>query len=491
LLRLTWLGFGRETYVKTRRACTGPVFRHEFVTWCYAGALVLVHRNLRTLALLACIAGFALCPRTVRANGAFPAVSQLLADPTDPAHLVLRSNFGLLVTHDRGANWDLVCEAGLGYKDIEPAIALLADGTTIAALPNGIAHGATECAFGLARGVSAYVADVARVPDTPGQAVAVSVEIDSGVSQVWRTLDTGRSWQPWGAALSELNAATLDIAGDDAGTLYVSGVSQTDTVEGVLARSLDGGQTWTRWDVPGVNKLSAPYIAAIAADDADTLYVRLSGSPGRLLVTRDGGAHWSAILDFAGPIDGFALSPDGRYALASGRVDGVWRASTSELAFERISCTKLRCLSWTHAGLFACADEFQAGFLVGESLDAGFTFEPKLHMSCVRGPLSCASESPVAQACDASWPALSEVLGKDCANAGFTPKGDCSDSGAADAGATAGAGAGGGGAKSNLRPAAGCSLSGPGRARGVGLVALATLMCAMARRRASSSRHRR
>ncbi len=119
----------------------------------------------------------------MQANGAFPAVSQLVADPSDPTHLVLRSNFGLLITHDRGESWDLVCEAGLGYQNIEPAIAVLSDGTTIAGLPNGIAHGSTECAFASAEGIHEYVADVARVPGTAGRAVAVSVDIDRGVSQ--------------------------------------------------------------------------------------------------------------------------------------------------------------------------------------------------------------------------------------------------------------------------------------------------------------------
>jgi hypothetical protein len=447
----------------------------------------------RILALLACFAALGLCPGSVWANGAFPAVSQLISDPSDPAHLVLRSNFGLLISHDRGLHWDLVCEAGLGYQDIEPAIALLSDGTTIVALPNGIAHGASECAFSLATGVSAYVADVARMPFAPRRAVAVSVDIEAGVSQVWRSLDAGRSWGPWGAALSELNAATLDVAGDREGTLYVSGISQNETVKGVLARSLDGGQTWTRSDVPGANKLSAPYIAAIAADDPNTLYVRLSGSPGRLLVTHDGGAHWTAVLDFSGPLDGFALSPDGLYALASGRVDGVWRASTTDLAFQRVSCTKLRCLSWTNAGLFACAEEFQAGFLVGESRDFGFTFEPRLHLSCVRGPLSCASDSSVAEACDAGWPALAEVLGSDCANAVFMPESDCSEGGRAgtSGGPLAGAGAGSARADAGLRPRAGCSLSAPGHAQGSALVALIALVCAAATLRASNSKRDR
>jgi len=448
---------------------------------------------LKTFALLALLAASMLPARRAEANGAFPAVSQLLGDPSDPTHLVLRSNFGLLITHDRGSNWDLVCEAGLGYQNIEPATAVLSDGTTIVALPNGIAQGKTECTFALAGGISGYVADVARVPDADGQAVAVGVEIDAGVSQVWWSADAGQSWSPFGNALDELNATTLDVAGTQGSTVYVSGVTQTGNVSGVLARSSDGGQSWTRFDIPGANKLSAPYIAGIAADDPDTVYVRLSGNPGQLLASHDGGAHWTKVLDFTGPLDGFALSPDGRFVLASGRTDGVWRARTSDLAFERVSCTKLRCLSWTSAGLFACADEYQAGFLVGQSSDSGVTFQPKLHLSCVRGPLACDGASPVAQACDAGWPALAEVLGTDdCANATFTPRDACSEGGGSSGGASATAGSAasalsGGGSATTAPPraAGGCSLS-AAAARGPLLLTLATLLCGIGRRRVAA-----
>ena len=364
---------------------------------------------------------------SARANGAFPAVSQLVADPSQPAHLVLRSNFGLLTTRDRGQTWDLVCEAGVGYENVEPPIAVLSDGTTIAALPTGVAHGvASECAFSVGAGLSGYVADVARVPNAPSQAIAVSVDIDASTSRVWRSLDGGGSWAPIGGVLGDLNAATLDAATDDPRTFYVSGVSQAGSVKGVLARSSDAGGSWQRYDVPGVSKVSAPYIAAVATEDRDTVYVRLSGTPGRLLVTHDGGQHFDPVLDFEGPLDGFALSPDGRFALAAGRLDGVWRASTTSLAFERLSCARLRCLSWTSSGLFACADESQAGFLVGESLDEGASFEARLHLSCVRGPLACDGESSVSRACTPLWPGISERLGTDCAAAGsFVPSTAC------------------------------------------------------------------
>jgi photosystem II stability/assembly factor-like uncharacterized protein len=405
--------------------------------------------------------------RAAQANGAFPAVSQLVADPARAAHLVLRSNFGLLTTSDRGTTWDLVCEAGIGYQNIEPGIAVLGDGSTIAALGAGIARSdAAECDFTLGSGMSAYVADVSRVPGSQLEAVAVSVDMDQGESQVWHSTDSGQSWQALGSALPNLNALTLDVASDDPNTLYVSGTTQSASVSGVLAHSADAGQHWDVRNIPGVSKISAPYIAAVA--DAQTVYVRLSGSPGSLLVTRDSGMNFRTVLTFRGPFDGFALSPDGQLALASGRSDGVWRASTQSLAFEQLSCAEVRCLSWSAAGLFACADEFEAGFLVGESVDRGLTFEPRLHLSCVRGPLSCASGSSVGSVCPAAWPAISEQLGTDCANAGsFTPVTACAGGSSGSAAGEAGANSaeGGvrnapeaGGASGSYTPHGGCSV---------------------------------
>jgi photosystem II stability/assembly factor-like uncharacterized protein len=360
-------------------------------------------------------------------------VSQLVNDPSDAAHLVLRSNFGLLTTRDGGQNWDLVCEGGIGYQNIEPPIALLDDGSTIAALSQGIARGAVNaCDFAVASGVSAYIADVSRVPGMPGHAVAVSVDIAANVSQVWQSADDGSSWTTLGNALADLNAATLDVTSDDASVVYVSGSSQSGSPNGVLARTNDGGQTWARYSVPGTSTVSAPYIAAISASDPRLVYVRLSGVPGHLLVTRDGGEHFTPLLDFSGPFDGFALSPDGQLALASGRVDGVWRAPTSTLAFEQLSCARLRCLSWSDSGLYACADEFEAGFLVGQSEDQGLSFSPLLHLSCVRGPLACAASTSVGAVCPQAWPAISEQLGTDCASASsFTPSTECRDAGSA------------------------------------------------------------
>lgn len=372
------------------------------------------------------------CPRVARANGAFPEVSQLVADPADRSHLVLRSNFGLLVTYDTGKTWDLVCEAGAGYQNIQPPIAVLEDSSVIAGLIDGIAQGDSRaCNFSAVPGVTGYIADVSRAPGGGGNAVAVSVDLNLNSSQVLAA-QGGQPWAKLGTEIADLTALTLDAAADDANIVYVSGSSQSDDPSGVLARTADGGASWKRFSVPGTTKVTPPYIAAISATDHDTLYVRTSGTPGHLLVTHDGGAHFDKPLDFTGQMDGFALSPDGKYALAAGRVDGVWRAPTSTLAFERLSCAKMRCLSWSDAGLFACADEFEAGFIVGQSQDLGASFEPVLHLSCVRGVLDCPAQTTVGDTCPMAWPMIAESLGTDCASAGsFTPSTECRDAGAA------------------------------------------------------------
>ena len=173
--------------------------------------------------------GRALLHARVQANGAFPAVSQLVGDPSDPTHLVLRSNFGLLITHDRGDSWDLVCEAGLGYQNVEPAIAAprptarpsrrsrTASLTAARNAPSVWRSAITQ----LRRGRGTCAGRAGRKPSPSASS------IDAGVSQVWRSLDGGQSWDTWGSALNELNATTLDVAGDAQGTLYVSGVSQS------------------------------------------------------------------------------------------------------------------------------------------------------------------------------------------------------------------------------------------------------------------------
>src|SRR5262245_1938351 len=113
------------------------------------------------------------------ANGVFPTAGQVVIDPSDPQHLVVRTTYGVLPTRTGTAPWDWLCETGVGYDSgFHPAVAVTEDGSVIAGLPDGVGvtH-ADMCSWAHASGASngLYIADVSTDKQTPSRAIAVSV----------------------------------------------------------------------------------------------------------------------------------------------------------------------------------------------------------------------------------------------------------------------------------------------------------------------------
>jgi hypothetical protein len=385
-------------------------------------------------------------PELARANGAFPSVSQLVYDPADAAHLVLRTTFGLLVTRDRGASWDWLCEAGAGYKDAEPPMAVLPGGVILLAVPGGVSRSdATGCDFELAEGIDALVYDLARVPSEPDSAVAISAAGTD--AQLWRSADAGKSFVPVGGVISDFIPATVDVATTDADVVNASGLSGTT---GALLRSSDGGKSFSRFPVPSATPTRRPFIAAVDPRDADTVYVRLDAQGASPLeVTHDGGKSFVTPLTTTVSALGFAISPDGKTVIASNAYDGTFRADTDTLEFEKVACSGPTCLSFSDAGLFGCGDQSLDGFVVGRSDDLGASFRRLVDFTCVRGPAACDSGTSVGSLCPAAWPDVQNQLGAtECLPPNVEPFTGCfGGAGTGDAGTT-GAGAGGGDAGS-------------------------------------------
>lgn len=401
------------------------------------------------------VLGALLITEGARANGALPAVSQLLSDPTAPDHLYLRATFGLLMTRDQGATWDWLCEEGMGYKDVEPPMAILPGGTILLALPEGVSRGdPSGCDFRPSEGIDETVVDLARVPSEPESAIAVS--LSGAVSTLWSSTDAGRSFAPVGKPIEGLIATTVDAAASNAKVVYVSGL---DGTQGVLLRSRDRGATFDSFPVPNTTTGRRPYIAAVDPEDEDTVYVRLVGVQGELQVTRDGGKSFATLLDTTLAVKGFALSPDGSTLLASNDFDGTFRASTSDYAFERIACGGHACLSWNDAGLFGCGDDMLDGYIIGRSNDEGASFTGLLDMKCVRGPLACDTATSVGAACPAAWTTVSAQLQTDqCApREQPAPYTGCFDDGGSPGTSGSASGGGSGGTGSAGRDAAGAS----------------------------------
>ncbi|HWP06217.1 MAG TPA: MYXO-CTERM sorting domain-containing protein [Polyangiaceae bacterium] len=430
-------------------------------------------------------------------------MSQLLADPDAPDHLYLRSTFGLLVTRDQGATWDFLCEEGMGYRDVEPPMAILPGGTILLALPEGVSRSdPSGCDFSRADGIGETVVDLARVPSEPKSAVAVS--LSGAVSTLWASTDEGRSFAAVGKPIDGLIATTVDVATTDADRIYLSGL---DGTQGVLLRSGDRGETFKSFPVPNTTTGRRPYIAAVDATDENTVYVRLVGVQGELQVTRDGGKSFETLLDTTLAVKGFAVSPDGSTVLASNDFDGTFRASTSDYAFERISCGGHACLSWSDAGLFGCGDDMVDGYIVGRSEDDGTSFTRLLAMPCVRGPLECDPSTSIGAACPAAWTTVSAQLGvSECESrasraqpapyTGCFAEGGSGDTTGGPSGGSGGSGGTNSAGRSSFAPEAGpglptkpgcdCRAGNASPARAAGWLAFSTAWLARRRRRARS-----
>lgn len=439
------------------------------------------------------IAGLCATSNDARANGKFPAADQLVVAPNDPSFIAARTTFGFLVTKNAGADWDLVCESGAGYQDIEPGIAITGDGTLFTGLFEGVsvAHG-DLCDWSLT--MEGIATDVSISKSNPATAIAITR--DATRSHYFESADHGDTFAPVGAALPEgFFAVTVDVAPTDPRRIYMSGFRHHEssaTQTGVFARSEDHGETWTFVDVPGTDETIKAFIGAMHPTDPDRLYMRLSKTPGGLLVTDDGGDTWTAIDTGVqtSELRGLAVSPDGTKIAIGGEYDGVWIASTEDFVFQKMSEVAIRCLTWSDAGLYACVNEklYGDGFIIGLSTDEGASFEPLLELACVRGPLTCDPGTSVATSCPAEWPGLADRLDAgSCHGVGGDASSGAGGDDAGTGGAPPTAGTGG-----TLASTASCSVTASERDRGDAwpllLLAAAAPFLRRSRRRAHPTR---
>jgi hypothetical protein len=344
------------------------------------------------------------------ANGRYPQADQLLIAANQPEFLVLRTTFGFLVSHDWGRNWDFICERAIGYSGAQdPTIGLMANGTIIAGLAEGISRSSDQgCgwAFSNADLGDSPVIDLTVRRDAAHRALALVWDAQTlgYSSRILASEDNGQSFLPYGSPIDgSVLVTTIDIASSK--HVYASGTRSVDGVRtGLLFTSDDEGKHWNEYPVPLIPKVEeGVYIAGVDPEDADTVYLRTSSATvGRLLVSHDAGKTVAVI--YSGSLLSFALSPDGRQLYFGGE-DGLHGGLATDLQFEKRSSVRLLCLAATADTVYACSDE-RSGFTVGASGDGGFTFEPLLHLKTVRGPLNCNAAE-----CARDWTAVRAQLG--------------------------------------------------------------------------------
>jgi hypothetical protein len=433
-------------------------------------------------ALCASLAALALTGPAL-ANGRYPAAGQIAVSPSKPDTILVRATYGLLFSTNVGQSWQWICEPAVGFSSVEdPMMAFTADGTLLAGIFEGLSIGTPDgCSWSFAPGglVNKYVIDVAIDKVDPTQGVLIisnSVgQDDAGapifLTQLWQTADSGKTWTQAGVDLPpQFLGLTVDTAPSDPMRVYLSGRYGPPDYPGVIERSDDRGATWQKLPIPGADSTHLPYIGAVDPHNPDILYVRLDSDPSdTLLVSIDGGMTWKTAVAATGKLMGFALSPDGATVATGGPMDGVLTAPSSTLAFTKASKVGPLCLTWTPAGLYACADEFVDMFTAGISTDQGKTFTPLMHLATLCGPLACGADTEVGMMCPALWEATAQSIYATCGDAGPS----ASSSSSSSSGTT------GTGSKS-------CSCALPGAAGGgmaAGALSLAGVFLALSRRR--------
>jgi MYXO-CTERM domain-containing protein len=406
---------------------------------------------MRFLAALGALALVLCAPPRVLANGRYPEAQRLLEHPSDPNRLYLTGTYGLLLTEDRGANWYYVCESvfALGFLEGDPLFEVLADGTLVGGIRETL-NRSTDCGCSwspkLAEPELENVFDISL--DSDGTLVALVQDITTPQARFYLTesTDRGETWQRFSELPSDtILGYTVDVAPSDTERLYAS-ITTSANPTGLLLASDDRGRTWDPHPIPSPTSDSHPYIAAVSASDPDSVYVRTDSSDSSaefaaqdaLYVTRNAGESFEAILQHQAKLLGFALSPDGGTVLAGygdpltpGRSTnydefGIYKASTTDHVFERISDEAVSCLRWTGSGVYACVADLpyapSPDLALGFAPNSDFTLAtadpltPLLDHENVQGPTAC-----TATACMETWSmglegtvAVCQALGAEC-----------------------------------------------------------------------------
>jgi MYXO-CTERM domain-containing protein len=378
-------------------------------------------------------------PLEAAAHGRFPEAGMIATDPSDPDRLFVRTTYGATVTEDHGATWYWICPESIGFNadKEDPPVVITGDGTVVAGTFGGLSVAPDGCDFGYQGGEleGRFFVDV-QPGGSAERVVAVSSNgLDNFAFEVnlWASSDSGASWAHVGASPpADFLALGLGVSASDEARLYLTGRDGTSdaALAGAVYRSDDGGETWTRFAVPGTgataDEQTLPYIGGVDPSDPDTLYVGVITTRMNvvtrfeLLASHDGAESWESVFAVADEVSGFALSPDGQTVAVAGPKQGLWTAPADTLAFTKVSELHIRCLTWAERGIYACTDQFVDGYSLGLSEDDGVTFTPLAELGSPCGPPpSCGSETSTARECTARWPLEKQELNaQDCGAAG-------------------------------------------------------------------------
>ncbi|MCC7537838.1 MAG: hypothetical protein IT379_16560 [Deltaproteobacteria bacterium] len=400
-------------------------------------------RALPSILVLASFGAAASVSSSVAAHGGPPAVRRVAFHPVEPDTLYAQATFGLLVSRDHGETWTLTCEEAIGWQPTEnPHIAGTTDGAVVFGLISGLRRSEMAlCGAGLPRADLEDVRIIALARDATDDRRHFAVTaLNADPNTVYVSPDDGITWEPSGDRLVAGDVpSSLLVAPNDAQTVYVSG-SRLDPAFGFVARSDDGGGTWTTYEVALEDAITFSLGAVDPRDARRVLAYRTSFDVADvLLLSEDGGETWDEVASVSGDVTAVAFAPDGSRAWYGSYEKGLHVSDDGGRTFApQILDLAIQCLAAREGELWVCADNYADGFALGVSTDGGDTFEPRFRYEELAGQVACAEGTRSAEVCPVAWRAISDIFGLD-AGAGADDAGaGRPDATARDAGADAG-----------------------------------------------------
>jgi hypothetical protein len=300
----------------------------------------------------------------VRANGRFPMAQVITAPPSsDGKTLVMRTTFGVLLSHDGGEHFRWLCEEALGFSSSwDPPIAVTRDGSLYVGLERGLRVSKNGCeAFAIPELDSELVSDLSVEPDGVR---AIAITATPGKTAGIYRQDSQMHFARMGEGPTGYRFDTIDVAPSDAKRVYVTGVDYAQKPYAHFFRSDDGGKHL----VDTLPKLPADgtlFLSGIDPRHADRVFARLIRTidGGTDILRSDDGRSFSVVLSRPTPLYGFAMLGDGKtlFAAAGDAAEGLFRSVDSGLHWKVVQKIGLKCLFAIGTRLFGCANSVAKG----------------------------------------------------------------------------------------------------------------------------------
>lgn len=368
--------------------------------------------------------------------------------PGVDSEVLVSTTFGAVMSKDKGATWNVVCEEAIGYGTGQrPAWLLSPTGATFAGSFRGLfVSRGDPCFWQSVTGTQTDAGadfEATGCMDLQGKAGTLLATTGKyGVeNRILRSTDDGATWTSSPETSLSLFYSSVRFAPSSPQRVYAA-AWWFSPYTSVLLRSDDNGKTFTRKDLSSaLPAAGAFYVLGVHPLKPEVVYATVfkddEPKTGWLLKSVDSGETFAPILTSTELFTSVAFGADPATVYAASG-NNLYRSVNDGQAFDRLPHPERNaCVTTRGSEVYSCGLQELDGWAVGQL--TGGDFSPLLKWSRITGPFTCPSPSLVESICVPVWPVVRATFPLETVDGG-----GASDAGVKDGGHGAGALNGGG-----------------------------------------------